>query len=109
MNAIASIQWLVGVIRCHPQGGDWRTMAEYDWGATIARIDEDTVELMGVDKPLTTTQQLAIARAVHEQGYRWIVRRREDGSVNRIDCERAVRFADKRSAASAAHKGTGPT
>lgn len=84
----ASIQCHVATVRVHPQGGSWAMQAAYDWACTVVWVSSDTVELVGVDRPLSREQWAAIAAALHDQGVRWVVQRRRDGRVKSIDVSR---------------------
>jgi len=98
MTLTASIQPLVSVLRLHPHGGDWRSRSAYDWAATAVHVDAETVELMGVDRPLNGARMRAIARALAEQGYRRVRRRRPDGSEHHYDVAQLLRIERRRRA-----------
>ena len=70
MSVTASIQWLAGCLRVHPEGGDWRGHAPYNNAMTVMHVDGDQVELLGLCKPLTRPEARAILRAVKDAGYK---------------------------------------
>ena len=84
MPATASIQWHVGTLRHHPEGGRWQDRSPYDWAATIQVIDAVTVELCGVDRPLNRQMWMTIGRVLHAAGFRFVKRQRPDGRVRWI-------------------------
>jgi hypothetical protein len=55
----------------------------YDWAATIRWIDNEKIELLGVDKPITKSMWMAMQNAFHEVGITSILAMRHTGDKTR--------------------------
>ena len=81
----ASIEWIAGVVRYHEAGGSYRDLSPYSWAGSVVKVDDRTVELKGMDRPVTRKIARAVSRALADEGFAWCIRRRPDGSVRWID------------------------
>ena len=76
---------MTGVLRVHPDGGDWSDRSPYTWSCTL-RLKPPVAEIMGVIRAPTREERRAlteflisknITEAHYEIGGRQIVRRRK--------------------------------
>jgi hypothetical protein len=86
------IQHLSSVIRIwHSDEAEYGD--PYDWAATIRWIDNETIELLGVDKKITKEMWIAMQDAFYNMGILEIVAIRHTGGKER---ERRIKTRRKR-------------
>lgn len=66
----------------------------YDWAATIRWIDNNTIELLGVDKPITKDMWIAMQNAFSEMGIERVLAIRHTGGKVRERWIKTKRKAD---------------
>ena len=64
---------------------------DYTWAATVKTHGPDTIELLGVDKPINTEQMRALHRAFYKLGFRWHVARKFHNGVQTLSPPRRIR------------------
>lgn len=60
---------LVGILRVHPEGGDWESRSPYEWVCTVV-VRGDEAELLGVLKAPRLGEIRAITQCLKEIGVR---------------------------------------
>jgi hypothetical protein len=64
---------------------------DYTWSAAVKTHGPDTIELLGVDKPINTEPMRALHRAFYKLGFRWHVVRKFHNGIQTLSPPRRIR------------------
>lgn len=73
----AHVQLISGVLRVFADGRQFGDA--YEWAATIQRVDDETMEILGVDKRPTISGIRAIVTELRRMGVKRLVHKEADG------------------------------
>lgn len=80
----AHLQFAAGVLRVFAPGKQYGDA--YAWCATVVRVDDRTVEFLGVLRAPTAAERVAIREELHKHGITHAVwERRKGGKVHRAE------------------------
>lgn len=88
-KATAHVEILTMVVRVFDAGRSYGD--RYDWATTVKTHGPDTIELLGIDKPLRKDQVRALNSAFHGLGFRWYVERKMVDGVEKLSTPRRIK------------------